>query len=410
MIEPALQFRFKGQISSSKSILNRLLILKSYEPSLIITGDSRAEDVVKMQSALAQLLKGEVADCGAAGTTLRFLALRAARLPGHHHLSGSLRLFSRPQRELEKIMEQLGCQAEFGPQRLTIRGQGWVVPDGGLVIDRSISSQFASSLILNAWGLDQPLKVSFVGEPVSEGYLQMTLDLVRKAGMNYQVSESGEITIPAASKVSPGAFEVEPDLSSAFSIAALAALSGEAEIENWPEKSLQPDAVFPEFLQQMGCEIEKRSQSGSSLGSLVVRMPRQGALSPLAVDLRDCPDLFPVLATLCAFADGVSRLQGAPHLAYKESSRIEQTAELIRMIGRRAEEVRGGLEIHGSPHSKLTGSKASGVVDFDPVQDHRLAMAAALARLGGPPIRILKPEVVNKSFPEFWSILEKSGL
>ena len=135
-----MSFSFRGQIPASKSILNRLLIIQSFSPRLVLESDTDADDVVKMRNGLKQVLRGEPADCSAAGTTLRFLALRASRLAGTHHLSGSLRLFERPQTELSRLLTQLGCEAEIRLQRMTVRGQGWVKPEGDIVIDRSVSS------------------------------------------------------------------------------------------------------------------------------------------------------------------------------------------------------------------------------------------------------------------------------
>jgi 3-phosphoshikimate 1-carboxyvinyltransferase len=396
-----MTFHYRGRIPGSKSVLNRLLILKSFEPEIEIDGDSRADDVVKMKAALKQLERGELADCGAAGTTLRFMALRASRIPGHHNLSGSLRLFSRPQGEIDRILTQLGCEVQTGPQRLTIRGSDWQIPDGGVRIERSISSQFASALILSAWDLPKPLRISLLGSSVSFGYLQMTLETVREAGMNWVRLDESTIEIPAHSKILKRTFHVESDISSAFAIAALAAVSGEAIFEMWPEKTLQPDRAFVEILERMGCEVVRKPNQ------LEIRQPAKGRLKPIDVDLGDSPDLFPVLAVLCALADGKSRLKGAPHLVHKESNRVQKSAELIHLLGRKTTEIPGGLDIHGSvaPPKHIVNQHVS---DYDPEHDHRLAMAAAVAKAAGFPLKLLRPDVVNKSFPEFWGLIEKA--
>ncbi len=396
-------FFYRGRIPGSKSVLNRLLILKSFEPGVEINGDSRADDVVKMKAALAQLHRGELADCGAAGTTLRFLALRASRIPGTHHLSGSLRLFARPQGELERILGQLGCQTQFGPQRMTIRGSGWQIPDQGVRIERSISSQFASALILSAWGLPKPLKIQLEGSAVSLGYLQMTLDTAREAGMNWSREPDGIILIPANSTIIQKRYEVESDLSSAFAVAGLAAVGGRAEFEAWPEKSSQPDSVFADILAKMGCGVRREGST------LIVESPTSGKLKGVDWNLKDSPDLFPVLSVLCALAEGRSRLSGAPHLVHKESNRVLKSAELVQLLGRKAQDFAGGgLEIHGIA-SSASANQTVGTFEYDPEHDHRLAMAAAVARAAGFSIRILRPDVVNKSFPEFWSIAGASG-
>ena len=188
------------------------------------------------------------------------------------------------------------------------------------------------------------------------------------------------------------AIRAETDLSSAFAIAALAAVAGRAVIEEFPEKSLQPDSVFPEILRAMGAGVKREGTS------LIVEKARE--LRAVEWNLLDCPDLFPVLATVCAQANGRSRLFGAPHLAHKESSRIESTARLLRNLGTTFEAKPDGMEVEG-------GAIRLDAFDFDPEHDHRLAMAAAVAHAGGANVRVLHPSVVDKSFPEFWQILDR---
>jgi 3-phosphoshikimate 1-carboxyvinyltransferase len=377
-------------------MLNRLLILRSFNANMKIAGDSDADDVMKMKSALAHFERGEMADCGSAGTTLRFLALRVSRQPGTHHLSGALRLFERPQSELVRMLEQLGCEAELRLQRLTIRGEGWKVPPAGVVIDRSVSSQFASAVLLSAWDLKDPLTLRFSGDEVSKSYFAMTLDMVKKAGMHFLEETSDKVTVAPGCKVEPVTLTAEPDLSSAFAVAAIAALRGSAEFQDWPRSSLQPDALFPSLLAQMGCRVSVGPQT------LRVEAPDAG-LKPIEWNMRDCPDLFPVLAALCAFAEGKSILFGAPHLAHKESSRIEKIAEILRIAGRRCKVISGGLEIEGS--ARLTTPARMDLTPYSTDHDHRLAMAAAVAQAGGVPLQIRGPEVVSKSFPEYWTCL-----
>lgn len=397
-------FRFRGVLPASKSVLNRLLILQSFEPSLKINGDSSADDVMKMKAGLAQLLRGKEVDCGAAGTTLRFLALRASRLPGRHVLTGSKRLFERPQNELLLVLEQLGCQTRLESQRLVIEGQDWrITSEEPVEIDCSISSQFASALIINSWNLPQPLAVRLKGVGLSESYLTMSLETARQSGLRFR-RENDLLWIEAGCRVSTEARVAECDLSSAFAVAALAAVSGTAEIENWPRVTRQPDAVFPQLLEQMGCEVTWGRASSSEMQTLRVAKP-SCFLKPIDVDLGQSPDLFPVLSVLCAFADGHSKLYGAPHLAHKESRRIEKTAELLKLIGRETRIRVDGMEIEGRSELGVSPNQS-----FDPDHDHRLAMAAQVACAAGAGLDVLHPEVVNKSFPEFWTIVKDGGL
>jgi 3-phosphoshikimate 1-carboxyvinyltransferase len=123
-------------------------------------------------------------------------------------------------------------------------------------------------------------------------------------------------------------------------------------------------------------------------------------------NLNECPDLFPVLATLCAFAKGPSRLDGAPHLIFKESNRIQKTAELLHYMGVDTKILPDGMEIHPPDHLVVPQTP----FEYDTDHDHRLAFAAALLASQKWPIHICHPEVVNKSFPEFWEIVHNRPL
>ena len=390
---------FNGEIPASKSILNRLLVMQSFFPEISIRGDSKADDVVKMKGAIAALARGEPADCGAAGTTFRFLALRASRLKGRSVLTGSKRLFERPQTEILHLLERLGVRAEIQAESLVIDSGGWQ-NIAELKVDRSISSQFASAVVLSAWQLEKPLRLIFDGSAVSEGYLQMTLQLVARGGMRLKMIEHG-LEIPAHGTADKNSFEfkAEPDISSAFAVAALAVTAGrQAHFTNWPLKSLQPDIVFVSVLEQMGCRLTLGHEQLTVHGT-------EKALRAIDFDLGDSPDLFPVLSVLCGLAEGTSNLHGAPHLAHKESSRIHKSAEILKLMGV-AYEIQGdGMRIHGRGRTVLSGEQT---LAYDPEHDHRLAMAAAVAQAAGFPIKILNPSVVGKSFPEFWTIAERT--
>ena len=227
----------------------------------------------------------------------------------------------------------------------------------------------------------------------------MSLQVVQDFGMTVQQKKSG-LVIPAHSKVNLKNYTVESDISSAFAIAAYAALNGEARFQQFPFQTLQPDVVFLQILEKMGITIEKTTDT-------VYLLPKKEKqpLRGVHCNLNNSPDLFPVLATLCAFAKGPSRLDGAPHLIFKESNRIQKTAELLQHMGVSTKILSDGMEIH--PPEQLVLPK--NIFSYDPDHDHRLAFAAALLKSQNYPIQILHPEVVNKSFPEFWDILVNSS-
>lgn len=352
-----------------------------------------------MQEALAQMGSQEALDCGSAGTVLRFMAFRVSRIPGRHVLKGTPRLLSRPQAELKEILAQLGVEVSLHADHLTIEGTGWK-PPGRLVVNRKNSSQFVSGLLLSAWDLEFPLALEWNEHEVSEGYWQMTIQLVKEFGMDVRPAANGVLVAPRSS-VKINQYEIESDLSSSFAIAAYAVLNGEATLRRFPLASLQPDRAFVSILEELGAIIERGP------GYIRVRQsnPQAPALSGGHWNLSDCPDLFPVLATLCAFAKGPSRLDGAPHLVFKESNRIAKTAELLDRLGVPTRVLPDGMEIH--PPERLRAPAHA--FSFDTDHDHRLAFAASLVASRDYPIEILHPEVVAKSFPEYWELLVKNS-
>lgn len=384
------EFLFRGRIPSSKSLYNRSLIVADYFPELKLHGESQSEDVIHMRSGLEQLHRALPVECGEGGTTFRFLALRASRIPGRHTLKGSSRLFSRPHTTLLKILNQLGVECDLQENHLTIHSQGWKKPSHNLVLSLKESSQFASGLFLNSWNLDFDLPFFLTDATYSRSYLDLTLNLLQSLGMEIAMDkmEFNKGVIPARQKVKLLEYQVEPDLSSAFSMAAAGALKAPVEILDFPFTSSQPDLAFVEILKKMGVGILKRGDS------LVIEPATE--LKNIECDLSQCPDLFPVLSVVCAFAAGRSRLYGAPQLVSKESDRIAKTKELLNLMGVEASPTEDGIVIQGQSHPVF--AKFS----FDPDQDHRMAMAAGLVSLKGYAVRILNPECLGKSFPEFF--------
>lgn len=381
-------FSFRGRIPASKSLMNRALIAQSFQPRLKLIGDSGCDDVAHMKACLKELGKTSTLDCGEGGTTLRFLAFRVSRLSGNFLLRGSSRLLGRPQKEIQTILRQLGVKVVFEKKGLRIISDGWQRPAQGVTVSAKNSSQFLSAIFLNSWELDFELKIKVPGKITSLGYFEMTLRLLKDLGLKF--SRRGSIyTIPCGQKIQIKKYSVESDLSSLFSVAAFSAVSGKATFTDFPLKSLQPDLAFTKIFKKMGVSLATKSHQ------LIVKAPAK--LKPVKVNLQNSPDLFPVLAVLCSFTEGQSTLYGAPQLVFKESDRIKKTAELLRMAGISCKERKDGMEVYGQGRKRRSHS-----FRFDPDKDHRLAMAAALLKYYGEDIKILDPDVVRKSFPEFW--------
>lgn len=383
-------FAFVGRVPASKSMMNRALLAQSYFPELKVDGESAADDVRWMRSAIEDLRASREIQCGAAGTVLRFMALRASREAGQHVLRGDRRLFERPQDELLKILRQLGVTATLSVDSLVMESAGWKLQGDTLLVPSTRSSQFASSVLLNAWDLPFDLFVSRGGVAVSEGYWKMSARMAADLGMKIDFWD-GDFRVPRGQKVMADSVSIEPDMSSAFAIAAIAAVSGRATLTDFPSQSLQPDAQFVSILATMGVPVRKTA-SGISIEKAV-------RLNGVRVNLKSSPDLFPVLVALAALAEGPSDLYGAPQIVHKESNRLESMAVLIERLGRAVRRKEDGLEILGD-----TPIRALSEIEFDSDQDHRLAFAGAVLKASGLPVKVLHPEVVSKSLPDFWKI------
>jgi len=409
-----MSFCFLGRGPFSKSLLLRALIVQSYFPELRIEGDSGCDDVVSMKKGLSDMEEGDSGcddvvsmkkglsdmaglteiNCRHGGAVLRFLALRVSRETGHFIFKGSTRLFQRPLQELQTILSQLSCETKITENGLALKSRGWNLSGDALTLSARRSSQFASAVFLNSWNLNRDLFINIEGGIVSFSYLQMTLSLLRSLGMRI-TGEGGEYCIPAGQKINRLTYHPESDMSCLFSLAALTVAGGEVVFTDWPEESLQPDFIFPSILENMGFQINK------TRGTLKITKGKK--LKPVEYNIGNCPDLFPVLSVLCALAEGASYLHGAPHLRYKESNRIERVSKLLEQAGRKVKTLKDGIVIEGQPVSRKEAAGKS-VIRFDPQEDHRMVLAAAVLKKAGLPIRILNPEVVKKSFPDFRSV------
>lgn len=326
-----------------------------------------------------------------AGTVIRFMSLRASREKGLHRLVGSPRLLSRPMDEISFILNQLGVECKIEPDGISIQSEGWKPPLMPVQVRRDHSSQFASSLLLNAWNLPFPLEFHMSGSQISESYWEMSLTLAAQLGMDIEKKPDRWIVAPNQ-VIKSDHLDIEADYSSMSVIAAAAALYGTAEFTNVGAQSLQPDFSFIEFFKKMGIPVEE------SPGLLKVK--RADRILPQKLALTHCPDLFPMMAVLSIFSEGTTDLVETPQLIYKESNRLLKTQELLKKAGVRFFKLENGLQIEGQGRSFRPKS-----FDFDPDRDHRMAMAAGLLKMLEPQIQIQHPEVVNKSFPNFWSIL-----
>ena len=412
-------FCFFGKGPCSKSLLLRALIVKSLFPDLVIQGDSGCEDILHAEKALQRFFKRppppaaaaaepRVFHCGQSASLFRFSALRLCRERGEFVLTGDRSLLSRPFHETPGFLAQLSVQAAPVEGGWRIVSKGWAPQGDGVYVPTNISSQYGSGLLLSGWNLPRDLYFSLEGRGASLSYFKMTLEFVRRLGM--QVEGAGrEYVIKKGQALKRDSVQIEQDKSGLFALAAAASLGGRAVFKPWERESLQPDARFPEVLKALGVQVTEKTEE--ELLNIQGGLP----IKPLDCDLTACPDMFPVLAVLCSqaeSADGgpaLSRLKNTRSQPFKESNRLEKTEELLKLAGVKSQRDGEDFLIFGQNKRSFSNEGAATAVEFDCANDHRMAMAGALMQKVRPHIRLIGASAVKKSFPDFLRIIGASA-
>ena len=395
----------------SKSMTHRHLITSALAEGVsLVEAPLRSDDTIATVDALRKLGititdKGadwevtggtltppaSILDCNESGTTLRLLTGLCSILAEPCTLTGAPSLQRRPNKPLLDALEQLGVKttSQDGHPPLTVQGK---MQGGSAEIRGDVSSQFISSIILAAPYAITPVDLTVTTQLESKPYVEMTIEAMKKSGINPLHSETlKEIHIPLG-KYKPKRIRVEGDWSSAAFMLAAGAISGKVHVDNLEIGSCQADREIIHILEEMEAYIKF---TGSRITT------EKSDLAAIETDLSDCPDLFPIVACLCSVAEGESRLTGLARLKLKESDRVSAMMEGLQRMGLSITShddivtIRGG-EVHGA--------------QIDSHNDHRIAMSfAVLAQVAKGETTIMNPECVSKSYPAFWADLEKIG-
>ena len=322
-------------------------------------------------------------DCGESGSTLRCLIpLYAARgIPAV--FTGHGRLPERP----------LGVYADCLPPHgvtlsaasglpLTVTGR---LTGGDFALPGDVSSQFITGLLFALPLCREDSRIRLTTPLESAGYVDMTLQVLRQAGIRVEPLEDGWF-IPGSQTYQPLDTAVESDWSQAAFLLAAGALGGEVTLTGLNNASAQGDREALSLFRRFGAAVEEAP------GRIVCR---KAPLHGIDIDAAQIPDLVPVLAVTAALADRVTHITGAARLRLKESDRLAAVADGIRRLGGRVEEGPDFLTITGVP--RLTGGRAEGY------NDHRIVMALSMAALGcEAPVTVTDAQSVAKSWPAFF--------
>ncbi len=330
-----------------------------------------------------------------AGTVMRFLTALCCIIPGEIVLEGSSRMHQRPIKGLVDALKQLGAgitySGEDGYPPLKIIGGS--LHGGKVEMDASKSSQFISALLMIAPILNSDLEIISEREIASAPYIEMTISTMRQFGVNVE-ENSGRYNVKEGSGYTPTDYQIEGDASSASYFFALAAVTQSTiRVNNIAPSSSQGDVKFVNLLEQMGCKINK--------GENYIEVTGTNELHGIRADMKDMQDVAQTLAVLAAFSDGDTTITGVKNLEIKETQRLTALQkELLRM---------GIKSTIGADHIMIKGGVPNGAL-IRTSNDHRMAMAFAIAGAKIPNMQIESPEIVRKSFPEFWQKLSETGI
>jgi 3-phosphoshikimate 1-carboxyvinyltransferase len=347
---------------------------------------------------------------GNAGTAIRPLTAALAVMGGDYELRGVPRMHERPIGDLVDALRQLGCRIDylgeegFPPLRI---GEPTLSLNAPIRVRGDVSSQFLTALLMALPIVaKQDITIDVVGELISRPYIEITLNLLDRFGI--QVLREGwqRFTIAAGSRfTSPGVLHVEADASSASYFIALGAIAERARgeksirIEGVGADSIQGDIRFIEAAQMMGAQVVR----GPNWLEVSRGEPGKGwPLKAIDLDCNHIPDAAMTLAVMALYAQGTTTLSNIASWRVKETDRIAAMACELRKLGATVEE--GADYIRITPPATPTDWKAASIHTYD---DHRVAMCFSLAAFNpaGLPVRIEDPKCVAKTFPDYFEAL-----
>ena len=331
-----------------------------------------------------------VADCGESGTTLRMtLPVAAASLPsgGSISFTGSGRLPQRPLGELLQVLRSRGVCCSSNTLPLSLSGK---MAAGDCILPGDVSSQYISGLLFALPLLDAGSRIILSTALESSAYVAMTCRTLADFGICVAAADAGFLVPGRQRYHSPGECRIGGDWSNAALWLAMGALSpGGITVRGLDAESLQGDRRILEVLSRFGASIHFHGN-----GDVMASNSGSGELHGADVDMREIPDLLPVLAVLATAASTPSNFTHAGRLRLKESDRLEGTARLIADLGGHAEVFPDGLRV-------MPGRLRGGAVDSQ--NDHRLAMAAVLASARcDSPVMLDGAQSCRKSYPALW--------
>jgi 3-phosphoshikimate 1-carboxyvinyltransferase len=424
-LNPVAHVQGTVRLPGSKSISNRILLLAALSRGTTKIMDLLAsDDTLVMLMALQQLgVKWEQVEgtqdyivhgvdgvlpvhqadlfMGNAGTAIRPLTAALAVIGGDYTLHGVPRMHERPIGDLVDALNDVGMRIEYtgNPGYPPLHIRRGMLNAHRMKVRGNVSSQFLTALLMAAplMAKDEPMTIEVIGELISKPYIEITLNLMRRFGVDVQRDGWQSFTIAAGQHYQgPDVIHVEGDASSAsYFLAAGAIAGGPIRVEGVGKDSIQGDVRFVEALRQMGVTI--------TMGDNWIEASSNGVLKAIDTDFNHIPDAAMTIAVAALYADGTSVLRNIASWRVKETDRLAAMATELRKLGATVEEGADYLSV--TPPQQLTPAT------IDTYDDHRMAMCFSLASLDGAArrgtqVRINDPKCVAKTFPDYFRVFQ----
>jgi len=387
------------QISGSKSISNRLLILESLFKNIEIGNLSNSKDTSLLKKALSE--NTEVVDIHHAGTAMRFLTSYYSIQDGKTTiLTGSKRMKERPIKNLVTALQNLGVDIEYleneGFPPLKIKGRKII--QSKVDVPANISSQFITSLLLIAGKLENGLEINLVGEVTSRSYIEMTLNILTRFGIkNSFIGNTIKVEPFINHQSSIINYEVESDWSSVSYFYSFAALGRKTiHLKSFYKESTQGDSAIAKIYEKFfGIKT-----IFSDADHTITLKPDSGFILPekIVLDMNNCPDIAQTLCVTAAALKIPFEISGLGTLRVKETDRLSALHNELKKLGTETEFT--NLSIKSTCFNEPEDN-----ISIKTYQDHRMAMAFAPFCLIQE-LEIEDEDVVEKSYPKFWEDLK----
>jgi 3-phosphoshikimate 1-carboxyvinyltransferase len=412
-LRPARRAAGTVRLPGSKSISNRVLLLAALaRGETELHGLLDADDTRVMRDALSRLgvsfennvvkgvggpfpVKQAELFLGNAGTAFRPLTAALAFSSGEYRLSGVARMHERPIGDLVDALRGIGARVDYagreGYPPLAIHPGN--ISSSTLRVRGDVSSQFLTALLMALPLSGKPARIEVQGELISKPYVEITLNVMKRFGVEVKRTGWRYFDVPAGPYRSPARISVEGDASSASYFLAAGALGGgPVRVEGVGRGSIQGDVRFTEVLERMGAAV-------SLFDDAIEVKSGKAKLRAFDMDLNHIPDAAMTAAVLALFADGPSTIRNVASWRVKETDRLAAMAKELRKLGAQVEE--------GADFLKVNPGVLKPGVAIDTYDDHRMAMSFALVALGGVPVRINDPQCVAKTFPDFFGVFQQ---